>query len=167
MIRSQITLGTLLIVSSLMGCKPEFLMNAADLKTSTTQALEQRNFADAVQQAKKLVDKAPDDHQSHYLLAQAQAQAGDRSAALMSLEKAIKAGFKDDKEITSNPKLDPLRDMSAYADLMSKNFPDSSGASVSIPGTSKAVSGNVSIQESPDGRQVIRAGDVVIETTNK
>jgi tetratricopeptide (TPR) repeat protein len=177
--RSHAFAAYLLTLGLLSGCNIDALQSAAEIKSAARQSLEQRNFADAVKQALRLAEKTPDDADAHYLLAQAQTQSGDRTAAVVSLERAIRRGLTDDREIDRNPGLEPLRAMSAYADLMSTSFPErartlraTAGAvSVSVGGVTTstgveaATDSAVRIDASSD-KQVVRAGDVVIELPN-
>jgi hypothetical protein len=75
------------------------------------------------------------------------------------LEQAIRKGLKDDVQINSNANLDPIKSMVAYGDLMKAQFP---GRGAQESASAHQDSGNVSITEK-NGKQVLRAGDVVIE----
>jgi hypothetical protein len=78
------------------------------------------------------------------------------------LEQAIKAGLKDDTQIEKNPLLEPIRSMAAYADLMKTSFPSRKQASNDARSSDNPDDASVSIRE-VDGKQVLRAGDVVVE----
>lgn len=178
--RSHAFAACFMTMGLLSGCNIDALQSAAEIKSSARQSLEQRNFADAVKQALRLAEKTPDDADAHYLLAQAQTQAGERTAAIVSLERAIRRGMTDDREIDHNPRLEPLRAMAAYTDLMNTSFPDrartmraTAGAvSVSVSGATTSTGVEAATAESAvridasSEKQVVRAGDVVIELPN-
>ena len=178
--RSNALAGYFLTLGLLSGCNIEALQNAADIQTAARQSLEQRNFSDAVRHAQRLTEKTPTDSGAHYLLAQAQTQAGERTAAIVSLERAIRHGLRDGQEIDRNPRLEPLRTMAAYTDLMNTSFPErartlraTAGAvSVSVEGVTTSTGVEAATAESTvridasSDKQVVRAGDVVIELPN-
>lgn len=143
----------------------DMFATADQLKTDATAALTGHNYSTAAQIAQKWSDKTPDRYEAYFVLAQAQAQAGDKNAALSALEQAIKKGLKDDVQIDSNTNLDPIKAMSAYESLMNAQFPDrKAGQEHRDEGKqeNKHNDGEVSIIEK-DGQQVLRAGDVVIQ----
>jgi hypothetical protein len=140
------------------------LVNSADkLKSEATNAITARNFSSAAHFAQKWSEKTPDQYEAYFVLAQAQAQAGDRNAALVALEHAIKNGLKDDVQIESNTNLDPIKSMIAYGALMNTNFPGrQTKLDAAQEGPMKGIGDAVSITEK-DGQQTLRAGDVVIQ----
>lgn len=148
----------------LPACDTGVFANAEKLKTNAKQTIEARDYSQAAVAAQKLIDKLPEDYEGYFLLAQAKAQTGDKNAALVALEQALKRGLKDDQQIDKNANLEPIRNMSAYNDLMTTNFP-SRATSIAIPGisTQEQSGSSVSIIEI-DGKQTIRAGDIVIQT---
>lgn len=95
-------------------------------------------------------------------MAQAQAQAGDKNAALVALEQSIKKGLKDDAQIDGNANLDPIKEMSAYQSLMKASFPDRKPEKGEARPPELQHESEVPITEK-DGQQVLRAGDVVIQ----
>lgn len=135
-----------------------YFAGADQLKADANTALAARNFSLAATHAQAWAKKAAEQYEPYFVLAQAQAQAGDKNAALVALEQAIRKGLKDDVQIDSNANLEPIKSMVAYADLMKTHFPGRS----SHQGQSSQDAGQVSITEK-DGKQVLRAGDVVIE----
>ena len=157
------------LTASLAGCEVDFLKNAESYKTDARQSIAAKNYSEAATLAQKLTEKAPADYEGYFLLAQAKAQVGDKNAALAALEQSIKKGLKDDEQIDKNVNLDPIKTMTAYKDLMVASFPSrkaaleplvSATASATISGSES--SSSVSIHQ-VDGKQVVRAGDVVIE----
>jgi hypothetical protein len=157
-------ISVFVLAAAMSGCDSSLLASAEKLKSEARQSLDARNFSDAARAAQIYIDKAPEDYEGYYLLAQAKAQTGDKNAALVALEQAIKKGLKDDEQIDNNPNLDPIKSMVAYGDLMKTSFP---GRNALIAGESGAsasgeASASVSITES-GGKQVLRAGDIVIE----
>lgn len=162
-------LAAALLTASLAGCELDFLKNAESYKTDARQSIAAKNYTEAANLAQKLTEKAPADYEGFFLLAQAKAQVGDKNAALAALEQAIKKGLKDDEQIDKNVNLDPIKTMTAYKDLMVASFPSRKAAlEPQVSATASAVmsgsesSSNVSIHQ-VDGKQVVRAGDVVIE----
>ncbi|MFM2346301.1 MAG: hypothetical protein RL654_1054 [Pseudomonadota bacterium] len=165
--------GTCALTLILTGCLPDALQDVPTLRALATQSLDQRNFADAVSRARRLVEKTPQDIEAHYLLAQALAQSGERTAALVALEQAIRQGLRDANRIEAEPRLEPLRDMNAYEDMMSAQFPDrlsvsvragSARASVSSGATTTSQRAGEAVSiEQRGGKQVVRAGDLVVE----
>lgn len=147
------------LVVSLQGCDFDYFKSASDLKSEVNQALIAKNFSEAAKLAKRWIEKAPTDYEGHFSLAQASAQTGDKNAALVALEQAIKLGLKDDEQISKCANLEPIKSMTAYKDLMSASFP---GRASSDAPQSHSSDVGVSIQTG-DGKQVVRAGDVVIE----
>jgi tetratricopeptide (TPR) repeat protein len=150
----------------LFGCDLNSFKSIDDLKASTRQSMNTKNYSDAASTAQKLVEKAPKDYEAFFLLAQAKAQAGDKNAALVALEQAIKNGLKDDVEIDKNTYLEPIKSMNAYIDLMNVSFPNRVTSRITINQSSSQESsissGDVSIRES-NGKREVRAGDVVIQ----
>ena len=143
----------------------DLFATADQLKTDATAALTGRNYSTAAKIAQKWADKTSDYYEAYFVLAQAQAQAGDKNAALAALEQAIKKGLKDDVQIDSNTNLDPIKAMSAYESLMKAQFPDRKVNHEDVhegKQEDKHDNGEVSIIEK-DGQQVLRAGDVVIQ----
>lgn len=140
----------------------DMLANADKLKSDATAALTARNYSSAAQIAQKWAEKTPDHYEAFFVLAQAQAQAGDKNAALVALEQAIKKGLKDDAQIDGNANLDPIKDMSAYQSLMKASFPDRKPKQEEAQKPEDKHDSEVSITEK-DGQQVLRAGDVVIQ----
>lgn len=141
----------------------DLLTNADKLKSEATSALTAHNFASAAQLAQKWSEKTPDHYEAYFVLAQAQAQAGDKNAALAALEQAIKKGLKDDVQIESNTNLDPIKSMTAYQALMNTHFPGRHSMQEDAQEESQMGDSNeVSITEK-DGHQTLRAGDVVIQ----
>lgn len=153
----------LLASASLMGCDVDFLKSADSLKVDVQKSLVAKNFSEAAGIAQRLTEKATADFEGYFLLAQAKAQVGDKNASLIALEKAIKSGLKDDEQIDKNANLDPIKSMSAYRDLMDSNFPTRKGMTGLVRSDA---SGGVSIREG-NGKQIIRAGDVVIEVPSE
>jgi len=158
-----------LLASSLAGCDLDFLKSAESFKTEARQSIVAKNYSEAAALSQKLTEKAPADYEGYFLLAQAKAQVGDKNAALAALEQAIKNGLKDDEQIDKNVNLDPIKTMTAYKDLMVASFPSRKAAQESaVSASTTAVisdsesSSSVSIHQ-VDGKQVVRAGDVVIE----
>lgn len=149
--------GVLSLSMLLGGCN--YFKSAEQLRTDASAALAARNFSVAAQLAQDWTTKASEHYEPYFVLAQAQAQAGDKNAALVALEQAIRKGLKDDVQINSNANLDPIKSMVAYGDLMKAQFP---GRGAQEGPSALQDSGNVSITEK-DGKQVLRAGDVVIE----
>lgn len=147
--------SVLFLCAALSAC--DSITSADKLKADANSALSAHNFSSAAQIAKQWSEKTPEQYEAFYVLAQAQAQAGDKNAALMALDQAIKKGLKDDIQIDDNKNLDPIKSMSAYESLMKANFPDRKGKL-----GNKQDTGEVSIVEK-DGQQVLRAGDVVIQ----
>lgn len=159
----HVFLSAFILAAALAGCDSGPLASAEKLKSEARQTIEAKNFSDAAKAAQKYIDKAPEDYEGYFLLAQAKAQTGDKNAALVALEQAIKKGLKDDEQIDKNANLEPIKSMAAYGDLMKYSFPSRTepvvNESVSVSGEASA---SVSITESGD-KQVLRAGDVVIE----
>jgi hypothetical protein len=151
--RLQWFCGISRLLLTLNACDSGALFKSADsLKTGAQKALEEKNYSNAAAAANALIGKQPDSYEGFFLLAQAEAQLGDRNASVSALEHAIKHGMKDDTQIEKNALLDPMRQMPAYTSLMAENFPnhrspDSDGVSIRQDGTS----------------QEVRAGDVVIK----
>lgn len=152
--------GLLAATAMLAACNSGPFASAASLRKQAAQSLAQKNFSDAASQAEKLSAKAPDDYETFYLLAQAQAQLGNKNAALAALETAIKKGYKDDQAISANPNLQSLRSMAAYRELMEGAFPNRPQAAAAAPAGS--VPETVGITETAE-KTVIRAGDIVVE----
>ena len=147
------------LAMALSGCEFDFFKSAADLKSDALQALNVKNFSEADKVAQRWIEKAPTDYEGQFALAQAKAQTGDKNAAVMALERAIKLGLKDDEQIDKCTNLEPIKSMTAYKDLMSTSFP----SRIAVDKSEKISSGDgVSIQLG-EGKQVVRAGDVVIE----
>lgn len=141
----------------------DLIATADKLKSDATAALAARNYSSAAEIAQKWGEKAPDQYEAFFVLAQARSQAGDKNAALAALEQAIKKGLKDDVQIDSNTNLDPIKGMSAYESLMKASFPDRKPKQDEAQKSEEQHSDNeVSITEK-DGQQVLRAGDVVIQ----
>lgn len=141
----------------------DMLASADKLKADANSALTARNYSSAAQIAQKWTEKTPDHYEAYFVLAQAQAQAGDKNAALVALEQAIKKGLKDDAQIDGNTNLDPIKEMSAYQSLMKSSFPDRKPTQTEKQDSEgKGEESEVSITEK-DGQQVLRAGDVVIQ----
>lgn len=159
-----VCVSTLALTAALVGCDSGPLASAEKLKSLAHQTIDAKNFSDATKAAQKYIDKAPEDYEGYYLLAQAKAQTGDKNAALVALEQAIKKGLKDDEQIDKNANLEPIKSMLAYGDLMKKSFPGKTAPVASDPSVSVSgeASESVSITES-GGKQVLRAGDIVIE----
>lgn len=148
----------------LAACDSGALSNPDAMRKQAAQSLGNKNFGEAANQAEALSRKAPDDFEAHFLLAQAQAQLGNKNAALAALEAAINKGYKDDQAIAANTNLEPIRNMPAYLELMASAFPQraaSSAGAALIPDTAPA-NNAVGIIETND-KTVIRAGDVVVE----
>ncbi len=155
----------LIIGFALAGCDTKIFKNADELKADVSQSFVVKNYSEAAATAQKLVEKAPKDYEAYFLLAQAKAQVGDKNAAIVALEQAIKNGLKDDVQIDQNTNLDPIKEMAAYNDLMSTSFPSRNASGITIKqdtSESAITSGGVSIKES-NGKQEVRAGDVVIQ----
>lgn len=140
----------------------DMFTSADKLKSDATAALTARNYSSAAQIAQKWTEKSPEHYEAFFMLAQAQAQAGDKNAALMALEQAIKKGLKDDAQVDGNANLEPIKDMSAYQTLMKTSFPDRKPKQGEAQKAEGQNDGEVSITEK-DGQQVLRAGDVVIQ----
>ncbi len=152
---------TLVVTTSLAGCDTGPFKSAEGLKIDTRQSIEAKNYSEAALRAQKLIEKAPQDFEGYFLLAQAKAQTGDNNAALVALDQAIQKGLKDDTQIDKNLNLEPVKKMSAFTDLMNANFP-SRKAAIASEGGASAGYASVSIQES-NGKQIIKAGDIVVE----
>lgn len=156
------------LVATLAGCDMDAVKSADSLKAEARQSIEAKNFSEAATRARKLTEKTPDDYEAYFLLAQAKAQVGDKNAAIVALEQAIKHGLKDDEQIDKNPNLDNIRSMGAYTDLMNSSFPSrraaqEKAAQAHAPADeTEAAGASVSIREI-NGKQVLRAGDVVVE----
>lgn len=154
------------VATCVAGCNLDFIKSAENLKADARQSFEAKNFSDAAAIAQKLTEKAPTDYEGYFLLAQAKAQVGDKNAAIVALEQAIKKGLKDDDQIDKNINLDSIKSMAAYTDLMNASFPSRKTAQEKSVSTAAVVSSeasaSVSIHEA-DGKQVVRAGDVAIE----
>lgn len=147
----------------LVGC--DLLTSVEKLQSESNANLEARNFSSAAQSAKKWIDKSPEQYEAYFVLAQAQAQVGDKNAALLALEKAIKKGLRDDLQIENNKNLDPIKLMTAYQVLMNTHFP---GRTVVREGVREDMQSDVSANSSAsitekDGQQILRAGDVYIQ----
>lgn len=140
----------------------DMLVSADKLKSDAAAALTARNYSSAAQIAQKWSEKTPDHYEAFFVLAQAQAQAGDKNAALVALEQAIKKGLKDDAQIDGNANLEPIKDMSAYQSLMKASFPDRKPKQEEAQKPQARHDSEVSITEK-DGQQVLRASDVVIQ----
>lgn len=160
----KVFISAFVLVATMSGCDSSLLASAEKLKSEARQSLEAKNFSDAAKAAQIYIDKAPDDYEGYFLLAQAKAQMGDKNAALVALEQAIKKGLKDDEQIDKDANLEPIKSMLAYGDLMKKSFPGKTAPVASDPSVSVSgeASESVSITES-GGKQVLRAGDIVIE----
>ena len=160
----KVFIAAFVLVASVSGCDSGLLASAEKLKSDARQSLEAKNFSDAARAAQIYIDKASGDYEGYFLLAQAKAQTGDKNASLVALEQAINKGLKDDEQIDNNANLEPIRSMIAYGDLMKKSFPGKAEPVASEPGASASseASASVSITES-GGKQVLRAGDIVIE----
>lgn len=153
---------TVIALVGLSGCNFDTFKNADTLKSETRDMLTAKNFSEAGKKAEALISKASSDYEAYFMLAQAKAQTGDYNAALASLEAALKNGLKDDNQVDSATLLEPIRKMTAYTDLMNQFFPSRKFSSANeAPAESKANT-SVNITETQD-KQVIRAGDVVIE----
>ncbi len=151
----------------------DLFISPEKLKADANAALAARNFATAAQTAQQWAQKAPEQYEAYFVLAQAQAQAGDKNAAVVALEQALSKGLKDDTQVTTNTNLEPIRSMVAYQKLMDTHFPGhvvkqeskaNSGAEAEAeaePEPNESVE-SVSITEK-DGMQVLRAGDVMIK----
>ncbi len=142
-----------MLLLTLSACDSGVLFRSADsLKAGAEKALEEKNYSNAAVSANALISKQPDGYEGYFLLAQAEAQLGDRNASLSALEHAIKHGLKDDTQIDTNALLKPIRHMPAYVSLMAENCPDRPRPELD----------GVSIRQ--DGHsQEVRAGDVVIK----
>jgi tetratricopeptide (TPR) repeat protein len=143
---------------TLHGCDSSFFKSAESLKTEATSALASKNFSIASDLAKRYIEKSPKTYEGYFILAQAMAQLGDRNEAISALDHAIQNGLKDDVQIGQCAQLEPIRSMPAYRSLLDTHFPGHS-INASTPNEQPA-----SIQEA-NGKQIIRAGDVVIETS--
>ncbi len=148
-------------------CDASFLASAEKLKAQAKQTIEAKDFSQAALAAQKLIEKSPEDYEGYFVLAQAKAQTGDKNAAIGALEQALKKGLKDDQQIDTNKNLEPIRSMAAYSDLMRANFPSRSSVAAATGSSVQGQAGaSVSITE-VDGKQTIRAGDIVIQTTTE
>ena len=160
-VRAILVSASVVFATALAGCDTGLFKSAESLKTDARQSIEAKNYSEAALRAQKLIDKAPEDFEGYFLLAQAKSQTGDNNAALVALEQAIKKGLKDDTQIDKNPNLEAIKKMTAFTDLMNANFP-SRKAAIASGGSASAGDASVSIQES-NGKQVIKAGDIVVE----
>lgn len=145
------------------GC--DLLISVDKLKSESNSDLVARNFSSAAQSAQKWIEKAPDQYEAYFVLAQAQAQVGDKNAALVALEQAIKKGLRDDMQIESNTHLDPIKSMTAYQALMNAHFPGRNAMREGVredPQVDGSADVSVSITEK-NGQQTLRAGDVLIQ----
>jgi len=75
-------------------------------------------------QYRRAIRMNPEHTNAHYNLACVQAQTGQIAAAIASLRAAIKYGFDRPAYIMADSDLKPLRDTSAFAELMAQAFPD-------------------------------------------
>lgn len=153
----------------LTGCDAGFLKSAEAVRAAARQSIDTKNFTEAASIAQTLTEKAPTDYEGYFLLAQAKAQVGDKNAAMVALEQAIKKGLKDDEQIDKNVNLEPIKSMTSFKDLMDASFPGRHAIkeiTVSTP-NSAVVSGTMSATgvsiHQVAGKQVVRAGDVMIE----
>ena len=141
------------LLVSLSACDTGTIFKSAGaLKTNAQKSLEEKNYTYAATAATALITKQPDGYEGYFLLAQAQAQLGDRNASVSALEHAIKHGLQDDNQIAKNALLDPIRAMPVYRSLMAENFPNHRGPDPD----------GVSIHQDGNSQEV-RAGDVVIK----
>lgn len=161
--------GALALCFSLALGACDLFTNPDQLKADANAALAARNFATAAQTAQQWAKKAPDQYEAYFVLAQAQAQAGDKNAAVVALEQALTKGLKDDTQVTTNANLEPIRSMVAYQKLMDTHFPKHVGKQESNTDSRAATEpepdegvDSVSITEK-NGMQVLRAGDVMIQ----
>src|SRR5277367_6198181 len=83
-----------MLLVTLNACDSGALFKSAEsLKASAQKALEEKNYSNAAAAANALIDKQPDGYGGYFLLAQAQAQLGDRNASVSALEHAIRHGL--------------------------------------------------------------------------
>ncbi len=72
----------------------------------------------------------PDNPQTFFALARAQALAGQKREAIESLKKAVEKGFNNAEELKTNPDLEPIRNDKAFTQLIesaSKKAPNPNG----------------------------------------
>lgn len=151
-------LALLLTVLLLSGCEqkkeaPEDRMRQLSVE------LDARNFGRAVELSERLLADAPGNANAYFLRAQALSMYGDIDAALLALESAFKAGFKDAHALDTNPNLGPLRGAPRFQSLIEQYGP--SPAAKTVVADKEISAGDVSIKE-VDGQQVIKAGDIHI-----
>lgn len=127
-------------------------------------AIVARNFGEASELASEAVRSDPDNPATHYELARASALQGNEGQALSELGLAIDKGLADAPRALADPAFDNLRDSRSFAALEERASPrrepvsePARKADADEPEREPAVE-----ISSTDGRETIRAGDVVI-----
>jgi uncharacterized Ntn-hydrolase superfamily protein len=89
--------------------------------TRSTQLAEQGRFAEALAEQKNAVEMNPINAQSHYVLAQRYAQAGEYLNALQTLQEAIKRQQNLKTDASNNTVFAKMRDMIEFRRLVGLN----------------------------------------------
>lgn len=127
------------------------------LLTEAMAELDQKNFGKSVEITMRISKSDPGNTESYMIESQAKSMSGDVTAAMNALDKAFKNGFKDIERVMTEQRLDAVRAMPAFQDLLRK-YGFTSAPTIT---TSEIKAGDVSIKEE-NGMQVIQAGDVLL-----
>ncbi|GAA4019341.1 hypothetical protein GCM10022280_18950 [Sphingomonas swuensis] len=127
-------------------------------------AIVARNFGEAVLRASEAVDADPHDPAAHYELARAEALQGNEGRALQALRTAVDKGLADPSRALADPAFDQLQGNPEFAALEERASPMRQATrSAQSQRPEQPDEPAVEIREN-GGREVIRAGDVVIDT---
>lgn len=118
-------------------------------------ALNQKNFGQAVELANQLVTTSATNSEAWIVNAEANAAAGNRLAALTAIDNALSHGLQDTNRLDSDTYLADLRDSDEYRRLLSQH-----GLTKPV-----ATAGDTSISTTNSGT-VVRAGDVSVTLPN-
>lgn len=128
-------------------------------------AIVARNFGQAVQFASDAVDEHPQDPAAHYQLARAEALQGNEGRALSALGLAIDRGLSDASRALLDPAFDSIRDRQAFVDLEERASPRRAPRRNAARDVEPEQDREPAVEiRSEGGREVVRAGDVVIDT---
>ncbi len=168
-----VLLSTLISISS--GCILDGLDSADSIKEKFNQSILDKNYGEAVDYAKRLSDKEPKKFESFFILAQAYAQADDKTASISALSTAIKLGLNDAHKINNDPLLAPIKSSAGFNELMEEKFGDKNDEMESVETIMKEQEAKVDAMMSDtttsitdkDGKTVIKAGDIEIDVNNE
>lgn len=157
--RSRISLAAFVLLAACSGT-PETATRVDEGLPAVRAMITAHNYGQAAGLARTLAERTPQDPAARFELARAEALLGNAGSALDALDAAVRGGLPNVAGALADPAFEGLRASDRFAAIEAQALPGRRPVERIAAGEGRDA---VSITTGADGREVIRAGDILLD----